>query len=936
MNCIKNPFYVMLIVLCLALIPSCSGLAKNSAQPDNPDISDTSLPQIPDPSLHGNRSVLAIYEVMIDPSTGTFTITPIERNTAFHFPLTSLYPNVLQVTGYGFTPNFWADIRLTHPLPGSGIDAFDPRVIAVLPANTGVSFNYTYLNANANNAVLPEPDAYTKLFDVFLPPFTGNANPFMAYFKNEPYRKWSSTGVISDTRRWNMNLSGFGGSLQFQLIVDVSTGYPSSPIPIAHNAQEPIKIVSVEVGPGLTPGGGWANIEITVFDWQGMAKVAVLFECPSLFTGFRSLTFNREGMYPNEYIFSGIIYNDNLAQSGIYKLLVEGTDIGTSVSIYNEFTLEIEGIPTSPIDVTPPYLNFSPYDVFKDGLYVYIASGVNGFHIFDVSDPLNPEWVQHVDTPGDAYGVYEYGGYAYVADNNFGLTIIDVDPIASAQVVKTVSMPGQAVDVCYSNGFACIACGTAGLTIVDVEPYSSAYIVRTVDTPDYALGVIIDSGLAYVADKGAGLQVVNVTPPETAYLMKSVDTPGDAKSVHVSNGYAYLADSDFGLQIVDINPLSSAAIVKTVDTPGQATFVQEKGGYTYVADGSTGLVAIDTDPVSSAVIVKIVDITGNANGLYISSTGYAAVVSVETGLIIMDIAPIDMAYIVDSVDTLGSSNDVACLGFLPYRALIAGGSAVYVIDVQQPDSAFFEDLIESDSGNVNSISLSGAHACVGTRESLFGLHCQYPDFIYRWGQYDTSDEVLGVTAYWGEYAYAANGASGLLITEFNDSLTWDFVNSVDTDGQAWGVWVKGGYAYVADILSGLHVIDIFPPESASEVANLNTPGACFNIDGNSGDYIYVAEYDVGLQIIDVDSPETPTVMKTVDTYGHAYDIDATNEYAYIADGDAGLTIIDINPFNNASIVASVDTPGWAKGVAVRWGYAFIADSEGGLRIIQLW
>jgi hypothetical protein len=84
-----------------------------------------------------NRSVLAVYNAVIDPDKKTFTLEPANRSGNFHYPLTELYPDVLQITDWGLTPNFWADIRLTHPFPGSGIDVFDPRVIAILLANPG-------------------------------------------------------------------------------------------------------------------------------------------------------------------------------------------------------------------------------------------------------------------------------------------------------------------------------------------------------------------------------------------------------------------------------------------------------------------------------------------------------------------------------------------------------------------------------------------------------------------------------------------------------------------------------------------------------------------------------------------------------------------------------------------------------------------------------
>jgi len=292
----------------------------------------------------GNRGVIAVYDAVIDPEAKTFKVEPCVRDLAYHYPLTQLYPNSLSITAYGFTPNFWAEIKLSHPLPGSGIDGFDPRVITILPARTGVSFYYPTLNAYANNSVVLEPDGYTKLFDNLGGSIFGNTNPFKAYFKDQPYRRWSSTGVTSETQRWQMNLSGFGGSMQFKLVVDVSTNYPNPPQSEIDNSAEPIQI-SASVGSGLTNEGGSAEIDVTIFDWQGRMSIGgVLVEAPDLFNGSVNLSYSTPGPYPNEYIYIGTITNEKLAPAGEYKYLVAAWDQTTSIYIYNEFTVKVSYI----------------------------------------------------------------------------------------------------------------------------------------------------------------------------------------------------------------------------------------------------------------------------------------------------------------------------------------------------------------------------------------------------------------------------------------------------------------------------------------------------------------------------------------------------------------------------------------------------------------
>ena len=324
-----------LLILLAITLSACSG----SKSPVSPGIKDSDSPALPDSSVYppGNRDILAVYDAVIDPAAKTFTVTPDERAVAYHFPLTQLYPNVLQITGYGWTPNFWADIKLKHPLPGSIYDGFDPRIIAILPARAGVYFYYPTLGVYANNAVVLEPDGYTKLFDNLGGSIVGNANPFKAYFKGQPYRRWASTGVIQETQRWQMKLSGFGGPLQYKLVVDVSTNYPNPQQPIIDNAQEPVKI-DATVGSGLTQNGGSADITVTLLDWQGQSGIGgVKVEAPDLFNSTVSLAYSAPGPNPNEYVYTGAITNEKLAPEGEYKILVSAWDQATGIYLYNEF-----------------------------------------------------------------------------------------------------------------------------------------------------------------------------------------------------------------------------------------------------------------------------------------------------------------------------------------------------------------------------------------------------------------------------------------------------------------------------------------------------------------------------------------------------------------------------------------------------------------------
>jgi hypothetical protein len=74
------------------------------------------------------------------------------------------------------------------------------------------------------------------------------------------------------------------------------------------------------------------------------------------------------------------------------------------------------------------------------------------------------------------------------------------------------------------------------------------------------------------------------------------------------------------------------------------------------------------------------------------------------------------------------------------------------------------------------------------------------------------------------------------------------VKSVDTPGYASGVYVSDGYAFVADMDSGLQIIDVEPPESAYIVKTVGTPDSAYEVCVSDG-YAYIADFDGGLRII---------------------------------------------------------------------------------------
>ncbi len=184
------------------------------------------------------------------------------------------------------------------------------------------------------------------------------------------------------------------------------------------------------------------------------------------------------------------------------------------------------------------------------------------------------------------------------------------------------------------------------------------------------------------------------------------------------------------------------------------------------------------------------------------------------------------------------------------------------------------------------------------------------------------------------YAYVADDLDGLRIVDVADPMHPVEVGFHDTPGWALGVTVAGDYAYIADGDSGLRIVNIVDPAHPVEVGFYDTPGWSLGVTV-AGDYVYVADGDAGLRIVDVADPVHPVEIGSYGTLGSAYDVAIVGNYAYIAASNMGLRIVDVSAPNNLVEVGSYVMERDVQGIALNDMYAYLAATNGGLRVIDI-
>ncbi len=286
----------------------------------------------------------------------------------------------------------------------------------------------------------------------------------------------------------------------------------------------------------------------------------------------------------------------------------------------------------SPSRIGFLYTSDRAYGVVVIGSYAYIADGGAGIQIVNISNPANPVLIGSCNTPGTAYKIDVVGSYAYVADGPSGIRIINVANPANPYETGSLVTPGWARGIYVVGNYAYVADDYYGLRVINIANPVNPVEVGYYDTPGYSYGVFVAGSYAYVADFSEGLQIININNPANPVLVGSYNTAGSARSVFVTGSYAYVADDNNGLVIIDVSNPTNPVLVGNLSSSGWTCDVTVVGSYCYMADGSGGLRVINVNNPYSPYEVGHYQTPDYAFGLAALGVNYIACACHRAGL----------------------------------------------------------------------------------------------------------------------------------------------------------------------------------------------------------------------------------------------------------------------------------------------------------------
>ncbi len=163
------------------------------------------------------------------------------------------------------------------------------------------------------------------------------------------------------------------------------------------------------------------------------------------------------------------------------------------------------------------------------------------------------------------------------------------------------------------------------------------------------------------------------------------------------------------------------------------------------------------------------------------------------------------------------------------------------------------------------------------------------------GYYDTPSSAYAVNVD-GDYAYIADGIVCLIVLDVSDPSTPELVSTFDGESlDSYDLFKQGDYVQIAGWGSAPRIVNVSDPTSPYQESYLSCPGGAWGICANETNVFVALPYSgLGLGVFDAVDPTSPAFLGVFVTPGNAEAVYVDGDYAYVACEDEGLRIIDIS------------------------------------------
>jgi hypothetical protein len=521
------------------------------------------------------------------------------------------------------------------------------------------------------------------------------------------------------------------------------------------------------------------------------------------------------------------------------------------------------------------------------GDMAYVADGPGGLRIVDISDPAQPSEVGRALELHRIMDVAVAADRAYLAAADEGLIVLDVADPGAPRELGRVYTGGYAfgVDI-TADGTVVLADGWDGIRMVDVANPRDAVELARAETRGWALDVAVDGDRAAIAGGNEWLLFGGISNGRFD-LVSRVELPaGRVSTVDMVRDLVALGDESAGVSYFDTGPVPPARIA-AFGPLTRASGLALAGDRAYVAALNQGLRIIDVSdpaaPVDQQSILTADSVNGvmaargrifftsvpglgspytgslytlNSlhrvvssrvpHGLWMEADGSVLFVAAETDVDVVDTrsgVPCLLGTLATYDFTTGEgygANGISVVGDTAYVADYFAD--IHVLDVSDPRAPReIESAPRMDGVGVGKVLAVGdllyaiAADAGGPLMAIFDVTERHqPRIVGRVrlpAETARADEFGPALAYGAGYLWVADGTAGLVVIDVSDQARPVIAGQLALPGEAVGVAVADGHAYVITDGGGLFVVDFAaqPPQAATAATarfNLLGVAAC--------------------------------------------------------------------------------------------------------------
>ncbi len=570
--------------------------------------------------------------------------------------------------------------------------------------------------------------------------------------------------------------------------------------------------------------------------------------------------------------------------------------------------------PATPVELGHVLLLGPIYDIEVVGNHAYIGTVSDGMRIVDVSNPAVPFEVGGIVFPQATMDVAISGNIAVAALRGEGIRVVDISNPAAPAEVGSLASVGDLFAVAVSGDYAYVSGYTEDFDVVDISDPAAPVLVGSSDDLNGAGYSISTSGdhafvatadhihVFNVADAANPIEVVQTTSemgirhfsatmagdylyvaqfdnsedelnpvgrleimqwnagplPVSLVSAGTLALPTIAEHVGIDNGQAFVCLHEMGLMVVDVSAPAAPAEVVSYQTSGETLGVAVVNNLAYMTSAARGLNIVDMAQ-SPPTLVGQAELDAYPQQVVVKGD-HAYIAASVSGLRIVDVSNPGAPEEVGFLSTGDYFNDVDVRNDRAYVALYFGGLGI--IDISTPATPVMLSYLEPAQGNGNRVVVQHPYAYLAKRShgvSIYDIsdsNAPVETGFYDFDYYLDNVEDIAVE---GNYLFVADHREDKLhVVDISDPVNPFEVTSRPTYGDAYGICIHNGFAYVAATLAGLRVFDISTPTNPTEVGYFDTGHRAYTptVGVNS---IAVADWDDGAWFL-VNSLATPVSL----------------------------------------------------------------------------